>query len=52
MNPANRGSDCDARVNSYRQILKSHGKLGEVFRYHALPDFVSSLDSAAAPAAS
>jgi hypothetical protein len=37
------GTDCEARINFYRQTLKSHGKLGEVFRYHALPDYVAEL---------
>lgn len=39
------GADCEARVNFYRQTLKAHGKLGEVFRYHALPEFVAELDA-------
>lgn len=38
------GSDCETRANFYRQTLKSHGKLGEVFRYHSLPDYVAALD--------
>jgi hypothetical protein len=38
------GSDCEAKVNAYRQIMKTQGKLGEVFRYHALPDFVAGLE--------
>jgi hypothetical protein len=38
------GSDCESRVNAYRQSLRSHGKLGEVFRYHALPDFIAGLE--------
>ena len=37
------GPDAEAKVNSYRQILKAHGKLGEVFRYHALGDYVNEL---------
>lgn len=39
------GSDCEARVNRYRQVLKSRGKLGEVFRYHALPEFVGQVEA-------
>jgi hypothetical protein len=44
------GSDCETRVNYYRQTLKAHGKLGEVFRYHSLPDYVGALSSPMAPA--
>lgn len=43
------GSDCEARVNLYRQTLKLHGKLGEVFRYHALPEFVAGLEAQPMP---
>ena len=39
------GSDCEARVNYYRQTLKSHGKLGEVFRYHPMPEFVAEVEA-------
>lgn len=38
------GSDCEARTNYYRQMLKTHGKLGEVFRYHSLPDFIGTIE--------
>jgi len=38
------GADCEARVNAWRQTLKSQGKLGELFRYHSLPDFVAGPD--------
>lgn len=38
------GADCEARVDSYRRTLKSHGTLGEVFRYHSLPAFIAGLD--------
>ena len=31
------GADCEARVNYYRQTLRTHGSLGEVFRYRSLP---------------
>lgn len=31
-------------IDRYRAQLKAHGKLGEVFRYHALPKFVADLD--------
>lgn len=37
------GNDAESRVNFYRQTLKAHGKLGEVFRYHNLNDYVSEL---------
>ncbi len=37
------GTDVEARVNFYRQTLKAHGKLSEVFRYHSLPDYVAEL---------
>jgi hypothetical protein len=37
------GADAEAKVNFYRQTLKMHGKLGEVFRYHALGDYVNEL---------
>jgi hypothetical protein len=39
------GTDCEARVNSYRQTLKTHGKLGEVFRYHSLPEYIAGLET-------
>jgi len=39
------GSDCLPRVTFYRRVLKTHGKLGEIFRYHGLPDFVARLDA-------
>jgi hypothetical protein len=37
------GADAEAKVNFYRQTLKAYGKLGEVFRYHALGDYVNEL---------
>jgi hypothetical protein len=37
------GPDAESRVNFYRHTLKTHGKLGEVFRYHVLPDYVAEL---------
>jgi hypothetical protein len=37
------GTDADAKVNSYRKKLKTHKKLGEVFRYHNLPQFIADL---------
>lgn len=43
------GSDCEARVNYYRQTLKTHDKLGEVFRYHSLPEFIESVESQPVP---
>ena len=37
------GTEVEARVNSYREKLKAHKKLGEVFRYHDLPRFIAAL---------
>ena len=37
------GTEVEARINSYRDKLKAHKKLGEVFRYHDLPQFVAGL---------
>ena len=37
------GTGVDARVNSYREKLKAHKKLGEVFRYHNLAQFIADL---------
>jgi len=37
------GTEADARVNSYREKLKAHKKLGEVFRYHDLSQFIADL---------
>lgn len=39
------GTDTEARVNLYRQTLKSHGRLGEVFRYHQLPEFIAAIET-------
>lgn len=37
------GTDLEARIDSYREKLKAHKKLGEVFRYHNLPQFIANL---------
>ena len=37
------GPDPEGRVNSYRETLKVHGKLGEIFRYCDLPEYVNEL---------
>jgi hypothetical protein len=47
----NIGADCAARVASYRNILKTHGKLGQVFRYHSLEGLVGRLSQEKAAAA-
>lgn len=38
------GQDVKDRVDHYRQVLKAHHTLDEIFRYHALPQFVADLD--------
>ena len=38
------GRDLGDKVDRYREALKAHHKLGEVFRYHDLPQFVLDLD--------
>ncbi|MEQ1948613.1 MAG: hypothetical protein ABL995_15590 [Bryobacteraceae bacterium] len=38
------GTGVEAKVNEYRESLRRHKKLGEVFRYHNLPHFIASLD--------
>ena len=38
------GTDVEKRVNEYRETLRKHKKLGEVFRYHNLPHYISTLD--------
>jgi hypothetical protein len=38
------GTDCEPRVTFYRETLRSKGMPGEVFRYHALPDLIASLE--------
>jgi hypothetical protein len=38
------GADALERVDRYRQALKAHHRLGEVFRYHDLETFVADLD--------
>jgi hypothetical protein len=38
------GADALERVDRYRQSLKAHHRLGEVFRYHDLETFVADLD--------
>jgi hypothetical protein len=37
------GTDVDATIDGYRAKLKANKKLGEVFRYHALPQFIADL---------
>jgi len=37
------GHDVGDKVERYRQTLKAHHRLGEVFRYHDLPQFVADL---------
>jgi hypothetical protein len=37
------GRDLEDRVGQYREALRAHHKLGEVFRFHDLPQFVSDL---------
>ncbi len=37
------GHDVGEKVDRYRQALKAHHRLGEVFRYHDLPQFVEDL---------
>ncbi len=39
------GDDLHDRIDKYRQALKAHDKLGEVFRFHKLPQFVFDLDA-------
>jgi len=38
------GRDAQQRTDEYRAALKMHHRLGEVFRYHALPQFVAELE--------
>jgi hypothetical protein len=38
------GKDAAEKVERYRRVLKAHNQLGEVFRYHDLPQFVTDLD--------
>jgi hypothetical protein len=37
------GPELGVRVDKYREILKAYKKIGEVFRYHDLPQFVADL---------
>ena len=37
------GPDIQARIDEYRLALKAHHQLGELFRCHALPQFVGEL---------
>lgn len=39
------GQDCITRINHYRETLKKHGKLDEVFRYHSLPSYIAELEA-------
>ena len=43
------GQDCVTRIDHYREVLRSHGKLDEVFRYHCLPQYVAELELTATP---
>ena len=38
------GHDLQTRIDDYRRMLKAHHQLGEVFRYHPLPQFVGDLE--------
>lgn len=38
------GHDVQEKTDQYRDALKAHHLLGEVFRFHALPEFVADLD--------
>jgi hypothetical protein len=38
------GSDCEPQVTFYREMLRSKGMPGEVFRYHSLRDLIASLE--------
>jgi hypothetical protein len=38
------GKDVGEKIERYRRVLKSQKQLGEVFRYHDLPQFVADLD--------
>ena len=46
------GSDCEARVAAWRHTLRLRGKLGEIFRYHSLPDYVAELSGPVSATAS
>ncbi len=37
------GTDCEARLAFYRKTLKAANKMGEVFRYHPLPEYIEHL---------
>ncbi len=39
------GQDCLARINHYRETLKTHSKLDELFRYHSLPKYIAELEA-------
>jgi hypothetical protein len=43
----NIGTDCATRVETYRQTLRTHARLDEVFRYQSLSDLVVALDHGA-----
>jgi hypothetical protein len=40
----NIGTDCATRVDTYRQTLRTHARLDEVFRYQSLSELVATLD--------
>ena len=39
------GPDADARLARYRKVLKDSNKMGEVFRYHSLPEYIDELET-------
>ena len=40
----NIGTDCATRVDAYRQTLRTHSRLDEVFHYQSLSELVATLD--------
>ncbi len=38
------GTDLRNTIDQYRESLKAHQKLGEIFRFHPLPEFIGELD--------
>jgi hypothetical protein len=38
------GHDAEEKIDRYREALKAHHRLGEVFRFHDLSQFVADLD--------
>ena len=37
------GPDAGATIDGYRAKLKANNKIGEVFRYHNLPEYMAGL---------